>query len=136
VSAAGDKITTAFAVTEAQALTSNALVFILTVSVVACIEGMQRVEMEYKEKHVPRDEAFLMQLIDFFMSELGNEEVNEFEGAYIAQDRYRTIMEQQYLSALQEMQGRSLGPNDISDALAQFRDGVAGSVAPYVEDEG
>jgi hypothetical protein len=136
VSATGQKIVTAFAVTEVQALTSTVALFILTEKVVECLEGMQRIEVTYKSK-APREESFIVELIDFlFMSDLGDEAAGEDENMYLEQDRYRTIMEQQYLSALQEVQGRSFGTDDTSDALKQFREGVAGAVAPYVEDEG
>jgi hypothetical protein len=98
---------------------------------------MERIETDYKATHVSRDEGFIMALIDFLiMSDLGDEAVNENEDMYIQQDRYQTIMERQYISALQEIQSMSFGASDVSDALAQFREGIAGAAAPYVEDQG
>jgi hypothetical protein len=131
------KIITGYAVTAAQAATSTAGILILDRYISETIGGLNRVDEEYAAAHPPREDTLVEQIIDFFlMSDLGDEPVGANEGLYLAEDRYRSIMEQQYISALEELKGTYLDAGELEDVRARFREGIAGAVAPYVEDEG
>lgn len=130
------RIVTGFAITAAEAAASMAAVVALEQVLIETIDGLNRVDEEYAAAHPPREESLVVKIADFFMSDLGNEPAGANEGMYLAEDRYRSIMESQYLSYLEQLRQGSLGGQERADALAMFREGIAGAVAPYVEDEG
>jgi hypothetical protein len=130
------KIITAYAVTAEQAAASTAAVVILDRYLMETIEGLNRVDEEYAAAHPPREESLVEKIADFFMSDLGDEAANEHEGLYIAEERYRSIMEQKYISALEELQRACMGPDERANLRTQFNEGIAGAAAPYVEDDG
>ncbi|SDD94219.1 hypothetical protein [Belnapia rosea] len=130
------RIVTGFAITAAQAAASMTAILILDKALTDTIQGLKQVEQDYVAKHPHPEEGLAEKIADFFMSDLGNEPAGENEGLYIAKDRYRIIMECQYISLMEELQGASIGGEERQDLLLQFREGVAGNVAPYVEDQG
>ena len=132
---ASGAIVTGFAHAPAAAA-STAPSVILGLAVTETIEGLSRIDEEYIAANPPREEGIVMKIIDFLMEDLGNEPAGEKEGMYLAEDRYRMVMENQYMSYLQELKQMSLGGKEREEALATFREGVAGHAAPYVEDEG
>ena len=130
------RIVTGYAITAAQAASTTTAILILDRVLVDTIDGLNRVDMEYAAAHPPREEGWIEKIADFFISDLGNEPLGEHEGLYMAEGAYQTIMQAQYISLMQETEQRSIGGDELETLKTQFREGIAGAVAPYVEDEG
>jgi len=130
------RIITGFAITAAQAAASTIAVVGLEQILVETIEGLNRVASEYAAAHPPREEGWVEKVADFFMSDLGNEPAGANEGQFMAESRYQLMMQSKYISSVQESQKRTLSGDDLNKLKGQFNDGIAGAIAPYVDDEG
>lgn len=132
---ANGRIVTAFAVTAAQAASSTSMVFALEDTLVRTIGGLNGIEAAYAAVP-PREESLAEGIVDFFMSELGNTALNANEDMMLAKNRFREIMENVYIAHVEKALGKSIAGDERRLLRDQFRDGIAGAVAPYVEDDG